>query len=161
VNDLRNELNLQPHPEGGFFAEYYRSAQAVTHPQHKKQRAAVTSIYYLLPKGTRSVLHRIRSDEIWFHMRGDPLELSILSPRSRALEKIVLGQQIGEGQAMSCVVDSGDWFGATPSTGSEGYSLCACVVAPGFDFEDFEIANTHELSNEFPEHAREIARLMS
>ena len=68
-------LDLRPHPEGGFYREVYRSADRVVPADARGNRAALTTIYFLLVEGTFSAWHRVKSDEVWHWYEGEPLEL--------------------------------------------------------------------------------------
>ena len=131
VRDLIDSLRLEPHPEGGYFRETFRSAVEV--PAYGGTRSAVTSILFLLPTGARSRRHRVRSDELWLHQQGDPLRLTIDG------DDRILGQ--GDGAQLQAAVPAGAWQSAEALRGGHGYALVGCVVAPGFDFEDFEMAD--------------------
>ena len=131
VRDLIDTLRLEPHPEGGYFRETFRSA--VELPAYGATRSAVTSILFLLPTGARSRRHRVRSDELWLHQQGDPLRLTI------ADEARLLGQR--DGALLQAAVPAGVWQSAEALPGPHGYALVGCVVAPGFDFVDFEMAD--------------------
>jgi predicted cupin superfamily sugar epimerase len=101
----------------------------------------MTSIYYLLPTGARSELHRVRGEEIWMHHQGDDLILGIGETQVAAanpVHAVLLGQ--GERAALQRVVPAGYWQRAEAKPGPLGFVLVGCVVAPGFDFEDFEMA---------------------
>ncbi len=147
-------LGLAPHPEGGYFRETHRSGVTIAPdalpPGYPGARAASTCILFLLPTGVRSRWHRVRSEEIWLHQQGDPLELRITSPGSTALQScapppdprhfdrvVTLGQAPGE--SLQAVVPPGHWQDAHALPGDHGFALVGCVVAPGFEFEDFEI----------------------
>src|SRR6476660_1169943 len=69
VNELIAHYQLSPHPEGGYFRETYRAGAKIP----GTQRSLSTAIYYLLPAGQRSRLHKIGADEVWHFYRGDPL----------------------------------------------------------------------------------------
>jgi predicted cupin superfamily sugar epimerase len=71
-------LSLQPHPEGGYYRETFRSDQRVS--CHGGRRSAATSIYYLLADGACSAWHRIDADETWYFHAGGVLALHVLSP---------------------------------------------------------------------------------
>ncbi|MFK7896248.1 MAG: cupin domain-containing protein [Myxococcota bacterium] len=140
-----DRLRLAPHPEGGFFREVWRSP--VEFPQsslpegYPGPRVALTSIYYLLPTGGRSELHRVRGEEVWMHHQGDDLVLGIGETQVEAanpVHAVRLGQ--GERAALQRVVPPGHWQQAEAKPGPFGFALVGCVVAPGFDFEDFEMA---------------------
>jgi predicted cupin superfamily sugar epimerase len=152
-------LRLVPHPEGGHYRESYRAAESVgaaaLPARYGGARALATAIYYLLCRGEMSVLHRVRSDEMWHFYDGDPLGLSLLDdagPRT-----IVLGRDGARGEVPQAVVAAGTWFGAaveSPGT----FALVGCTVAPGFDFADLEIADRATLTRAHPAHAAFVER---
>jgi predicted cupin superfamily sugar epimerase len=148
VEDLIRSLRLQQHPEGGFFRETFRSSVIVGTP--RGPRAASTAIYYLLPAGALSALHRVRSDEVWHHYGGEPLEL-------HRLDEAGHHQMVRLGDEPQVIVPAGVWQAAVGP--SSGYALCGCTVAPGFDFADWELPSRAELTARFPAHAPLIARL--
>ncbi len=140
ANDVIRRLDLAPHPEGGWFRETHRSD--VTLPQsalpegYDGDRAAATSILFLLKTGEPSVNHRVLSEEIWLHQGGDDVRLTITPPSGEPTD-VVLGR--GAGAVLQHVVPPGWWQAATPRPGEHGYVLVGCVVAPGFDFDDFQM----------------------
>ena len=144
-------LGLLPHPEGGFYRETYRASLDVGLPG-RGSRAASTAIYFLLTAEAFSALHRIHSDELWFFHAGDPLQIEVLHPDGRH-DPLRVGPT-----AHQAVVPAGCWFGARVAAGGT-YSLVSCVVAPGFDFRDFELARAADLAAEFPAHAEWIRTL--
>ncbi|KAJ3299408.1 hypothetical protein HK104_009010 [Borealophlyctis nickersoniae] len=165
-------LNLEEHPEGGFFAESYRADLVI--PQHALtgegdsfpgDRNASTAIYYLLPQGSVSRLHRIKSDEI-FHLYPQStctatlLEIDTITKK---LTKTSLGSDIGKGQVVQRVVRKGLWFGVYPdAANADDYAFFGCTVAPGFAFEDFEVVGREMLEQfvgVFPENETDIRRL--
>jgi predicted cupin superfamily sugar epimerase len=147
-------LELAPHPEGGFYRETFRAPLAVHVPQGL--RAASTAIYFLLPAGTFSALHRVRSDEVWHHYEGDPVELHTID--DGGVHRIaLLGPPAREGQRPQHVVPAGTWQAAVPL--GERYALCGCTVAPGFDFADFEMPARAVLVGRYPELGGAIERL--
>jgi predicted cupin superfamily sugar epimerase len=149
-----NHFDLQPHPEGGYFKEMYRSdgviPKDVLPATFKGNRTYATSIYYLLEQGHFSAFHRIASDEIWHFYYGDPLVVHVIHPDGHR-QNILLGTDADKGQVFLSVVPAGCWFGSRPAEGS-AYSLVGCTVAPGFDFTDFEMAEREKLIKEFPQH---------
>ncbi len=117
-------LKLQPHPEGGYFAETFRDDVS-------------TAIYYLLEAGDRSHWHRvIGSTEIWHHYAGGPLALS-LSSNGEEAEEHRLGKNINLGEKPQHIVPAG-WWQSAESLGK--WTLVGCTVAPAFEFEKFEMA---------------------
>lgn len=156
VDELVKLYGLQPHPEGGYFKETYRSAESIPStmlPKHGGNRNLSTGIFFLLPEGSVSRLHRIKSDEMWHFYLGGPLTLVQISPTGK-IERIVLGQDVKALQNVQHVVPAGDWFGAYPNEGSR-FSFVGCTVAPGFDFEDFEMGKKDALLKKYP-HAKDI-----
>jgi len=116
-------LDLKPHPEGGYFRETFRDGS--------NGRAHSTAIYFLLKAGEVSRWHRVDAAEVWHFYRGAPLELRI------GKSVYVLGGDVDEAQAPQVVVPPGAWQSAR-SLGD--YTLVGCTVAPGFEFEHFELA---------------------
>lgn len=148
-------LDLQPHPEGGFYRETWRAAQGIVMPgRFGGPRPYGTAIYFLLPAGQMSALHRIRSDEMWHFYTGKPLILVMIHPDGRR-QDILLGPDMERGQCFQAVVPAGVWFGARVLSPT-GYALVGCTVSPGFDFGDFEMASYAQLSRQFPQHAKLI-----
>lgn len=154
-------LNMLPHPEGGYFAETYRSSEAIPQAALPSRFGGVrtfgTAIYFLLESHHISALHRIQSDEIWHFYDGGTLEVSVISPAGE-LTIIRLGRNIDQGEVFQAVVPAGRWFGSKPSVGAS-FSLVGCTVAPGFDFADFEMADQATLIAEFPQHRSVIEKL--
>lgn len=135
VAELTRTLGLVPHPEGGHFREVFRSAVSVGPMDGRPQRAALTTIYFLLTCGERSLWHGVRSDEIWHFYEGEELELLVADPSCTNLTRQRLGRlDEGGGVAPVHVVPAGAWQAAR-STGA--YTLVGCTVGPGFDFADF------------------------
>ena len=137
ADDLIAALSLQPHPEGGWYAEVFRSASTVMPGDGRGARAGLTAIYFLLTAGQVSRLHRVRSDEAWHYYEGDPLELRVSPGDWLAAERQVLGP-LNSGATPVHVVPAGWWQGARPLG---AYTLVGCTVGPGFDFADFELLN--------------------
>ena len=147
-----NGLSLNKHPEGGWYKEIYRSNEvvALSHlpSRFSGNRAFATSIYFLLESGDFSMLHRIKADEIWHFYEGSPLEIVSIDNAGK-LERIVLGRNLLAGENLQFVIPHGCWFGAR-TIDSDSYSLVGCGVAPGFDFEDFEMGERSTLLATYP-----------
>jgi predicted cupin superfamily sugar epimerase len=154
VKELVEKLNLHPHPEGGYFAEHFRSPQSAEFEGFSGKRNYSTSIYFLLEEGQFSALHRIKSDEIWHFYLGDPLEIVEIGQDGNWISTI-LGQDLAKGQKLSYVVKAGNWFGSRPLKGSL-FCLVGCTVAPGFDFQDFEMPNRSFFCQQFPSLKNQI-----
>ena len=154
-------LALEPHPEGGYFRESYRSSETLREAAlpagFRGERSISTAIYYLLRPGDRSRLHRLRADEVWHLYDGGPLTLHVLHPDGR-YEPRVLGRALSQGEAFQQLVPHGAWFGAEAT---EDFALVGCTVAPGFAFEDFELGAREALLEQYPQHRELVLRLTS
>jgi predicted cupin superfamily sugar epimerase len=137
---LAEALDLEPHPEGGWFRETWRSAVRFEPPGYGGERSAASAIYYLLAPGDESRWHTVRSDELWLWHRGGALELLLGGDGERPLEaprRVFLGPEPAAGQAPQALVPAGIWQAARPAGTEE--VLLTCVVAPGFEFADFRL----------------------
>jgi predicted cupin superfamily sugar epimerase len=146
---LTESLGLLPHPEGGFFREVYRDPAQVPHPAKGVPRSAVTHIHFLLDAGAFSALHRVAQVELWHHVEGAPLELTVFSEAGEVTVRVL---QPGE----VCAVPAHAWQAARPLG---PFALCGCTVAPGFDFDDFELPPRQALLERFPQHAALVVAL--
>ena len=136
AGDLVRLLQLAPHPEGGWFREVFRSADAAPHPDGRGSRQALTSIDFLLAAGERSAWHRVTSDEAWHLLEGGPLWLWLVPPDLSRIERCVLAPVGADGQRPRHVVPAHWWQAAEPAPGSP-CALVGATVGPGFDFADF------------------------
>lgn len=156
-----DRLQLAPHPEGGFYKETYRSTETVTHEglphRFAGPRHFSTAIFFLLRSVDRSRFHKIKSDEIWHYHAGTSLKLFVL--HSKNLSVHTLGPDPDKGESLQVVIPANCWFGAKVEQ-PDSYTLAGCTVAPGFDFQDFELAETESLAREFPGH-RELIQLLT
>lgn len=161
AQDYINKLNLLPHPEGGYFKEIYRAHGII--PQlnlpmrFSGGRAYSTAIYYLLEGGDFSSLHRLDSDEQWFHIDGSALIIHSIDPAGNYF-KHHIGKNLDTGETPHAIVPHGNWFGGTVDD-PQSFALVGCVVSPGFDFEDFELATKDNLKRVFPQHTPLIEKL--
>lgn len=151
------KLNLMPHPEGGFYNEIYRCPETCTpNGAFEGSRSLATGIYYLLPSGSFSAFHRLRSDEIWTHLDGGTITIHMISPEGRySIQE--LGSDFRSDARPVAVIPRNCWFAAEPARHTD--SLAACFVAPGFDFKDFEIAARDALCDLCPGRKQLIERL--
>lgn len=158
---LIEQYQLEPHPEGGWYKQTYKSKEMIPAnalPQRfGGNRSFSTAIYFLLEQGNFSAFHRIKSDECWHFYSGDPLEVFIIQPGGE-LNTITLGSSSNKNVFFQYVVPANCWFASRPASGS-AYSFVGCTVSPGFDFADFELANANELSNAYPKHSTIIRSL--
>lgn len=163
AKDLIKSFGLRKHPEGGYFSECYRSTESISRralpSRYKGPRSFSTSIYFLLPPGAVSQMHRIASDEIWHFYLGGALELVQLSPEG-ILDRVILGQKVMAGERVQHVVPAGYWFAARPHR-KNSYSFVGCTVAPGFDFADFELAEPRDLFERYPGLKEELRPFVS
>lgn len=154
THELVRILDLQPHPEGGYYRETYRSALELGRDalpsDFSGPRAAATAIYFLIEQGNFSAFHRIKSDETWHFYRGDALEVLELDD-SGQLKSTLIGRDLPAGELFQYTVKANTWFGSRVKAGGD-FSLVGCTVAPGFDFADFEMAERQELIRKFPGH---------
>lgn len=157
----KEKLEMTAHIEGGAFKEIYRAGlvlpKHVLTSAHVGDRNAMTSIYFLLEHGEFSALHRIASDELWHHYDGATLCIYEID-MSGNLFKHLLGKDIENGDMPTVLIKAGSWFGSRVEV-EDAFSLCGCTVAPGFDFEDFELADRKQLQEEYPAHANLIQEL--
>ena len=155
------ELGLQPHPEGGYFRQTYRAettiARAALPAGFAGDRAASTAIYFLLEGQNFSGFHRLKSDEVWHFYAGSPLLVHVIDPAG-SYSCVHLGPDPDSGQVFQAVVRAGCWF-ASHVEDWTSWALVGCTVAPGFDFEDFEMARRESLSREYPQHREIVQRL--
>ena len=128
-------LDLEPHPEGGYYRRIHRSESRVLREADGTRRRALTSIYYLLTEGSLSRWHRVLADEAWHHYEGAPLELLGFAADVPHNFLHRLGP-LQEGGSPAYVVPAGWWQAARPLG---AYSLVGCTVGPGFEFEDFTL----------------------
>jgi uncharacterized protein len=145
---------LAPHPEGGWYREYHRSRAVFDGlPGYLAPRTAVTAIYFCLKAHEFSAFHRLRSDEVWIHLAGGPLELVLLGESRDRRMRIA---SVEEGGPPAAVVPSGTLQAARPLA---DFSFVTCLVAPGFDFSDFELPRRAELLAAWPGRERLIRSL--
>jgi len=155
------KLRLEPHPEGGYFRQTYRSNLVIPREALPEAfagaRAASTAIYFLLEGKNFSAFHRLHSDEMWHFYMGAPVRVHVIEP-SGEYSMIALGNDPESGQVLQAVVPAGYWF-ASHVEDWTSFSLVGCTVAPGFDFADFEMAKREDLLARFPRHREVIERL--
>ncbi|NCD68446.1 cupin domain-containing protein [Mucilaginibacter agri] len=148
-------LGLQPHPEGGFYKEVFRSGIKVSKDSSLTKKNACTSIYYLLESNDFSAFHRLASDEIWYFHKGWPMAIHAIS--EDGIYTLHQLSDTAEGN-LSVVIEAGIWFAAEIPSCS-GFTLVSCAVAPGFDFAEFEMAELQTLANLYPQHTNLLQRL--
>lgn len=150
-----DHLNLQPHPEGGYYKEVFRSVNEVSRVGSADLKQACTSIYYLLEGRDFSGFHRLGSDELWYFHKGSPLHIHVLETDGTHHTIELSDADTGNLQA---VIAPNTWFAAEIPTAT-GFALMSCAVAPGFDFAEFEMAKKDELLAAYPQHQELLGRL--
>jgi predicted cupin superfamily sugar epimerase len=161
VAQIVERFELQPHPEGGYFREVYRSRESLEHPtippELGNRRRYASLIYFLLGPDDFSAFHRVRwSDEIWHLYAGGPIELHLIDEAGRYSQESI-HRDLSSG-APTAVVPGGCWQAARVGHGSE-WAFGGCTVAPGFEFADFEMPPRATLLHDFPQHADIIRAL--
>jgi len=145
AKQVQEFFKLQPlQPEGGFFAETYRSALS-------------TAIYYMLTPDTFSAMHRLKGDEIYHFYLGDPVEMLLLKPDGSA-EALLLGQNVTAGMRVQHAVPGGTWQGSRLAPGGK-FALMGTTMAPGFDAKEYEPGRRDTLGTQYPAYAPLIAFL--
>ncbi len=177
-------LGLAPHPEGGYYLETYRAVQTLRTP--RGERPASTAILFLVTAGSVSRLHRLSSDELWVYQGGLPLELVTIAPDGEVLRRVLgdPGGLVGSRDHVQpstpdapvglsedvldwlpqALVPAGSWQGARLAGGphlpaQNAWALVSCIVMPGFDFADFELADRDSLVAAHPRLAGLIREL--
>ncbi len=147
-------LGLAPHPEGGWFRETWRSPERLRAGQmperFRGERSLSTTILYLLGAGERSRFHRLHADETWWHHAGGAVLLHLLGPAGA--RRLSVGPE-----SPQATVPHGTWFAAEPEPGAP-FALVGCGTCPGFEYEDFELADRAALAAEFPSERELVAR---
>ena len=156
-----NHLSLQPHPEGGWYRETYRSEETIPvaglPTRFSGNRQFSTAIYYLLEKGDFSAFHRIKSDECWHWYAGGTLHIHVIEPDGNYY-RVSLGNEMQMGERFQFVVPALAWFACEPAPQSN-FVLTGCTESPGFDFSDFMMADKNELLGNFFNKKDIISRL--
>ena len=160
VKDIIEKLGLEPHPEGGYFKETYRSKGEISkenlNSEFEGKRNYSTCIYFLLTSDNFSAFHRIKQDEIWHFYDGSPVRLHTISNSGKHTQHLI-GNKLSKGEVPQLIVKAGDWF-AAEVIASKSFSLVGCTVSPGFSFEDFELPGRNELISKFPQHTELITQ---
>ena len=150
------QLQLEKHPEGGYFKETYRAKEVVKNI-NGLSRSASTGIYFLITSSAFSAFHKIASDEMWHFYDGAALSVYIITLTGE-LKILKIGKDIKNGEQLQGVVPAGCWFASKVDV-PNSYSLVGCTVSPGFDFEDFVLADRKELTQDYPIHEEIIKSL--
>ncbi|MEK6731761.1 MAG: cupin domain-containing protein [Pseudomonadota bacterium] len=160
IKEVVSQLQLQKHPEGGYYKELYRSAELAKPPArfNAKTRAWATGIYYFLESNDFGTFHRVKSDETWFFHAGGTLSIHVIYPDGTLLTH-KLGNQIkNKNTQFQITLPANVWFAETVDE-PDSYVLASCYVSPGFDYADLELANRKKLIAEYPAHKELITKL--
>jgi predicted cupin superfamily sugar epimerase len=161
ARQLIQQYELIAHPEGGHYRQTYRSIgqipKTVLPSGFHNDRCYSTAIYFLLEGKEFSAFHRIASDEVWHFYAGTGLVIYVIHKDGRG-EVLKLGNDPEKGFHFQQVVPAGAWFASRPAE-DNNFSFAGCTVAPGFDFEDFEMADRSEMLQEYPQHREWIEAL--
>jgi predicted cupin superfamily sugar epimerase len=133
INAVIDALQLEPHPEGGFYKEMHRASSLVTEANGNSKNA-YSSIYYLLSGHDFSAWHRIQSDETWFFHLGCDIAIHYFDDQTM-LKTVQIGL---ESMRFQATIPAGTWFAAKPMR-TDSFCLVSCVVAPAFTFTEFEM----------------------
>lgn len=147
-----SQLNLEPHVEGGYYRQVYKADD-----DFNDQRKLYTSIYFLLTADNPSRFHRLTADEIWYFHAGQALTVHMIDPDG-TYTTAQLGHDLAAGQVLQYCVPKGTIFGSTVEEPG-GFALVSCMVAPGFEYEDFQLFDRADLLATYPDHATIITRL--
>lgn len=156
-----DRLQLLPHPEGGYYKEVYRAGEMILAENlpgsYSGDRNISTSIYFLLKGRDFSAFHRLKSDELWHFYDGAALKISFIDDEGN-FKEILLGKNLEAGEVFQTVIKKNFWF-AAELVDQSSFALVGCTVSPGFDFQDFEMADCSDLITRFPVHSDKIKRL--
>ena len=161
ASELIRTLDLQPHPEGGYFRRTFEAKHRKSVATEHGERPPLTSIYYLLTADSPiGHFHQNRSDILHFFHAGDPITYYLIDPATRTLTQHTLGNDLHQGQLPQLSVPGGIWkASALPEQGRHGFGLIGEAVSPGFDYADMILGSASDLLRRFPEHRDLIPRL--
>lgn len=155
------KLELDSHPEGGYYKSTYQSAERISDKELSVQlegtRLLYTSIYFLLRSKEVSHFHRLKSDELWYYHAGSPLTVHIIH-EDGTYEEVKLGINLDHGEVPQFLVPKNCIFGSSVME-EDTFSLVGCMVSPGFDFKDFELFTQKDLIEQYPQHQDIIEKL--
>lgn len=151
------KFNLEKHPEGGYFKETYRSELVSEPAGFKGKRNFSTCIYFLITSEAFSAFHKVNQDEIWHFYLGSCIHLHVIHTNGK-YELIKIGNKLEEDEQPQFVVPAHAWFAAEVEE-KDAFAFVGCTVSPGFDFQDFELADRKNLQSQLPKHQEIIKRL--
>lgn len=161
AEDYIEKLDLIEHPEGGWYRESYRSEGEIEREnlggKFSGSRNYSTSIYLMLQADDVSALHKIKSDEIWHFYDGNGMTIHEFKANGEYI-KHKLGLNVNAKETPQLVIPAGSWF-SSEVTDDGDFCLSGCTVAPGFDFEDLELAKANDLIHQYPDQKGLVNRL--
>lgn len=156
AKDWIKQLHLEPHQEGGFYRQTYKSLET-TQLSDGRLRFLSSSILFLLTGRSPSHFHQLKSDEIWYYHHGHPLTIHMLLPNG-TYECVTLG--LGQNDYLQYKVPKGVIFGSTvDSSNPDDFAIVSCSVTPAFEFSDFRLFTQEQLLARYPEQVDIIQRL--
>jgi uncharacterized protein len=159
AEEVKAMLGLEPHPTCGFVAETYRSPSkipATALPEaYEGDRPYGSALYFLVSPDAQIVMHRIRSDQLYHHYMGDPLEVLMLYPDGTGAVAAV-GSDLAGGERPQLFVPGGTFHTSRLAPGDSGYALLASTEWPGVEPPDVEHGNIEELIAAFPDMDAQI-----
>ena len=146
-------LKLIPHPEGGYYKETYKSQIFLSKGELNNcaiTRSSASLIYFLLSKNEKSFFHKLKSDEIWIFNKGSSVNIYIIDKNGNlSIEK--LGCDIENNEELQVFIPAESWF-AAELLDKSSFCLMSCLVSPGFEWDDFELADLSKLMELYPEY---------
>ena len=150
VSELKKIYRLEPHPEGGWFAEAYTS------PFLMNGRPTAGSIYFLLDKNDLSHFHRIDCDEVWYYHEGCGMKITVL--QDGKADFLFLGPDVRKGQRAMAVIPKGAVF-AAENVEKDGYSFLSCATTPQFTYAGFRLVRREEIRQDYPDDFSAVSYL--
>ena len=159
ANEIKSMLGLERHPTCGFVAETYRSSLripegALPHA-YESARPYASALYFLVTPDARIVMHRIRSDQLYHHYLGDPLEVLLLYPNGSGAI-VTVGPNLRAGMRPQLLVPANTFHASHLLPGEVGYALLASTEWPGVEPPDVEQGNIDALAEAYPDVREEI-----
>ena len=151
-DDVKSLLGLEPNPSCGFTAPTYRAPFAV--PAYGGEREGAFAQYFLVAPERAMVLHRIRSDQLYHHYRGDALEVLRLFADGSS-EVTVVGDDLADGERPQLLIPGGTFHVSRVRPGGR-WALMGTTLFPGLEPVDVELGHLDQLAAAYPAVAAEI-----
>jgi predicted cupin superfamily sugar epimerase len=152
-------LGLKPHPTCGLVSETYRSdvqiPAAALPPGYGGGRPLGGVLYFLITPQAPVRLHRIRSDQMYHHYLGDPLEVLLLHPGGGAAVRVV-GPDLAAGMRPQLLIPGGTFHAGRVPPGAS-YALLGTSVWARAELSDVEMGDPGRLMAAYPSARAEIA----